>query len=172
MKVGFILSLVLLWTGVAAAAGWGTIAPGESTVDSVRAEYGEPSKVEKVKTEGYDTLQWTYEGDRAPAGMIRMFVQFGVLRPAGYQPALVRTFRLDPKPGVFTRRQVVIGWGVPDQGGTQDGVPVMVYKSGLTVYFDKDVVNAIAMWFTAPRPEAAGAGTEAPKPKPAPKPRQ
>ncbi len=103
--------------------------------------------------------------DRAPVGMIRMFVEFGVLKPAGYQPSVVRAFRLEPKPGVFTRRQIVIGWGKPDQGGTQEGVPVMVYKSGLTVYFDKDVVNAVSMWFTAPRPEA-------PRPKPAPKPRQ
>lgn len=165
MKVGLILSVVLLWSGVAAAAEWGTIVPGESTTDGVRAGFGEPSKAEKVKVEGYDTLQWTYEGDRAPVGMIRMFVEFGVRKPSGYQPSVVRTFRLDPKAGVFTLRQIVSGWGTPDQGGTQDGVPLIAYKSGLTVYFDKDVVNAVSMWFTVPRPEAA-------KPKPAPKPRQ
>jgi hypothetical protein len=167
MKVALIASLLLLWGGVAGAAEWGTIAPGESTTDGVRAGFGVPSKAEKVKTDGYDTLQWTYEGDRAPAGMIRMFVQFGVLKPSGYQPNVVRTFRLDPKPRVFTRRQIVVGWGKPDKAGTQDGVPLFIYNSGLTVYFDKDIINAVSMWFTAPRPATGAEAAEKPAPQPA-----
>ena len=152
--LGAALALLLVERGPAVAAGWGTIVPGESTTESVKAGYGEPSKAAKAKVEKYDTIEWTYEGDRAPAGMIRMVVQFGVLKSGNYQPNAVRTFRLEPKPGVFTRRQIVIGWGYPDQGGVQDDVPVMVYNSGLTVYFDKDIINVVSMWFTAPRPAA------------------
>jgi hypothetical protein len=155
LAVGGALALLLTVSRPVAAAEWGTLVPGESTAESVKARYGEPSKTAKARVEKYDTSEWTYEGERAPAGMIRMVVQFGVLKSAKYEPNVVRTFRLDPKPGVFTRRQIVIGWGFPDQGGTQDGVPVMVYKSGLTVYFDRDIVNVVSMWFTAPQPAPA-----------------
>ncbi len=154
MKAAPIALFAVLSAGLAAAAEWGTVVPGESTAAGVRAEYGEPSTVAKKKVDGYDTIEWTYEGGRAPAGMIRMVLEFGVLKPSGYLPDVVRDFRLEPKPGVFTRREIVIGWGKPDQGGEQDGVPLFVYKSGLIVYFDKDVINAVSMWFTVPRPDA------------------
>ena len=151
-------TLVLVWSGLADAADWGTIVPLESTTESVRAVYGQPSSASTTKVDGRETVEWTYEGESVPRGMIRMVVQFGVLRPEGYQADRVRTFRLEPKPGVFSRRQVLVAWGKPDQGGLQDGVPFMVYKSGLTVYFDKDVLYAVSMWFTAPRPEAEPKG--------------
>ena len=155
MRAALIGAIVVVWSGVAAAAEWGTIVPGESTTESVKAEFGEPARATKKKVEGYDTIEWTYEGAKAPAGMIRMVVEFGILKKGGYRPNVVRTFHLEPKPGVFTRRQIVLGWGEPDRGGTQDGVPILLYKSGLTVYFDKDIVNAVSMWFTVPRPEPA-----------------
>jgi hypothetical protein len=149
--------LVVGLRGVASAADWGGIVPGETTVEVVRARFGEPTSATKQKLEKYDSLQWTYEGARAPAGLIRMVVHFGILKPAGFQPGVVRTFRLEPKRGVFTRRAILLGWGKPDQAGNQDGVPVMIYRSGLTVYFDKDILEAVSMWFTAPLPNTAPA---------------
>jgi hypothetical protein len=144
--------VLLLGAGPARAADWGGITPGETTLDAVRGHYGEPSKAEKKKIESQDVTIWTYEGSRAPAGIVRMMVEFGVRRSGRYQPNVVRTFRLEPKRGVFERRHVVLAWGKPDRGGTQDGVPVLIYKSGLTVYFDKDLINAVSLWFTVPQP--------------------
>ncbi len=146
-------ALVLLQgAGFACAADWGGITPAETTLEAVRARYGEPSKAEKKKIESRDVTMWTYEGARAPRGLVRMMVEFGVRQSGRYQPDVVRTFRIEPRTGVFERRHVVLAWGKPDRGGTQDGVPVMIYKSGLTVYFDKDLINAVSMWFTAPEP--------------------
>jgi hypothetical protein len=39
---------------------------------------------------------------------------------------------------------------------------MMIHDEGLVVYYDKDIVNAIAMWFTMPR--QAPAATDQPKP--------
>jgi hypothetical protein len=143
-------------------AEWGTLVPGETTMAAVRARFGEPSSVARKKLDRYESAEWLYEGDRAPAGMIRMHVHFGILRAGKYLPNIVRTFGLEPKPGVFTRAQVTLAWGKPQKGGTQDGVPMLIHDEGLVVYYDKDIVNAVSMWFTVPRPEPSGA--EAPKP--------
>lgn len=164
-----VVAVALLGCGAAAAADWGTITPGESTTAGVRAEYGEPSRADKKKVDGYDTTEWTYEGDRAPLGMKRMVVDFGILKPSGYQPAVVRTFHLEPKPGVFRRTDIILGWGKPDQAGTRDGVPVVIYESGLVVYFDKGIVNAVSMWFTVPRPATGSEGAPPASKAPAPK---
>src|SRR5205807_7569445 len=51
MRVALVVLLALFGFG-AAAAGWGTITPGESTTAAVKTEYGEPSKVTKLKAEG------------------------------------------------------------------------------------------------------------------------
>ena len=100
MRAALIGAIVIVWGGAAAAAEWATIVPGESTTESVKAEFGEPSRATKTKIDTYDSIDWTYEGSRAPAGMIRMVVQFGILKKGGYRPNVVRTFRLEPKPGV------------------------------------------------------------------------
>jgi len=111
--------------------------------------------------------------------MTRMVVEFGLLTRQGYQPDVVRSFRLEPKAGVFSRDQVIVGWGKPEKGGIQDGVPFMMYNSGLVVYFDKDILNAVSMWFTRPLPGAGAEGstptatpaapaTRSPEPKPKP----
>ncbi len=144
--------VLLLGAGLARAADWGGITPAETTLEAVRARYGEPSKAEKKKAESRDVTVWTYDGSRAPRGLVRMMVEFGVRQSGRYQPDVVRTFRIEPRPGVFERRHVVLAWGKPDRGGTQDGVPVLIYKAGLTVYFDKDLINAVSMWFTVPEP--------------------
>ena len=156
MRAALIGAIVIVWGGAAVAAEWATIVPGESTTESVKAEFGEPSRATKTKIDTYDSIDWTYEGSRAPAGMIRMVVQFGILKKGGYQPNVVRTFRLEPKPGVFTRRQIVLGWGKPDRGGTQDAVPVMIYMT-LLYYF----VQAVSPLFRRRRaPRAARADRE------------
>ena len=48
----------------------------------------------------------------------------------------------------------------------------MMYNSGLVVYFDKDILNAVSMWFTRPPPgaDAEGATPAATPAAPAPRP--
>jgi hypothetical protein len=145
------LLCVLLLALPAFAAEWAGIVPGVTTTDDVRTRHGAPTKSEKLKVEGYDTEQWTYDGARAPAGLRRMIVDFGLLKPDGYQPAVVRTLRLEPKTGVFARRWVLLGWGLPDGETTIEGVPAFFYDSGLIVYFDKEMANAATMVFTVPQ---------------------
>ena len=149
MLVGGLLGL----TGRAQAAEWGTINPGASTMDAVRARFGPATRAVPQKLESYDTVQWVYEGVRAPAGMKRMVVDFGLLTPAGYRREVVRVLRLEPKPGIFTRALVLAGWGRP-WSVTPDGQlpPSFFYESGLLVTFDKDGEDAQALVFTPPQP--------------------
>ena len=146
------LLCVLLMASPALAAEWGNILPGTTTIEDVRARYGAPTKSEKLKVEGYDTEQWTFDGPRAPGGLKRMIVDFGLLKPDGYQPKLVRTLRLEPKAGVFGRRWVLLGWGPPDGETTIEGVPAFFYHQGLIVYFDKEMKDAVSLVFTIPQP--------------------
>ena len=133
--------------GIAAAAEWGGITPGVSTLEAVRERYGPPSRESKQTLEGYATTQWVYEGAKAPAGIKRMVVDFGLLTPQGYRPTLVRSFTLEPKPGVFDKPTIVSGWGFPDRAGTDQDKEVFCFKSGLAVYFDADGTEAVSMTF-------------------------
>lgn len=146
------------FAGVLAAGEWGGITPGVSTRDTVRERYGNPSQEVRGTLEGHETIQWVYEGKRAPGGMKRMVVDFGLLTQQGYRPALVRSFVLEPKSRVFARSLVLDGWGPPDSAGVQDEKRVFFYKSGLVVYFDKDGINAVSMLFTIPQPEVPKTG--------------
>lgn len=149
---------VAIWMAIAAAAAmaaaadWGTITPGTSTMESVRARYGAATRTANLKVEGYDTVQWTYEEPQAPTGMKRMIVDFGLLGPAGYRRDLVRTLRLEPHPGVFDRTSVINGWGRPTRVGDQGGSPVFFYEAGLLVYFDHEGWIAQSLLFTPPQP--------------------
>ena len=150
-----VTAAVLAVAGGAGAAEWGTIVPGQTTQEAVRARYGEPSKRGAQKVDGYDTTEWVYEGARAPAGIRRLVVEFGLLTPGGYRPEIVRVLRLEPGPGVFTRPLVERGWGPPDRVGKERDTPLFFYESGLLVLFDKDGWLAVSMVFTPPQPAAS-----------------
>jgi hypothetical protein len=103
-------------------------------------------------------VQWLYEGDQAPRGMVRVTVDFGILTPQGYRADIVRQMILEPRPGVFSRDTVVAGWGEPDVADVEGGKKVLRYRSGLFVYFDNDGRRAERMYFTPPqRPVEGGA---------------
>ena len=144
--------VLLLPAAPARAAEWGTLVPGTSTTDSVRAQYGQPTKSQAQKVEGYDTTQWVYEGARAPAGIVRLTVDFGLLTAAGYKKDVVRSFRLDPKPGVFNRTLAMDGWGTPTRVGRDGEFEIFLYEQGLLVYFDKEGRIAQTLIFTPPQP--------------------
>ncbi|MBI2217959.1 MAG: hypothetical protein HYU51_11725 [Candidatus Rokubacteria bacterium] len=157
LSAALLVSVVVLVAVVAPrpahAAEWGAIVPGESTIEVVRARWGEPTRSEALKIESYDATQWVYEGDRAPPGIRRLTFEFGLLAAAGYQPDVVRIMRLEPNPGIFTRNTIVIGWGVPTRAGKDHETPVFFYRSGLLVEFDKEGWLALRMTFTPPQPE-------------------
>jgi len=176
--IAALLGFALALPAAACAAGWGGIEPGDTTLEQVRERYGAPSKETKQKTESYDTTTWIYEGPKAPGGITRMTVDFGILKPDGYKPNLVRVFVLEPKPTIFAVQTVIDGWGRPSIAGDQAGYPTMFYEEGLVVVFDKRSLWAESMTFTVPQPlpqaPAAGAAPApapaSPKPPAAPKP--
>jgi hypothetical protein len=148
----WLLALCLLLPGSAGAAEWGTIVPGTTTMEQVRKQYGGATRTSAQKSDGYDTAQWIYEGAQAPAGMTRMTVDFGLLSKGAYQPGVVRSFKLEPRPGVFTRRMITAGWGEPTHVSPRGQMPPsFFYESGLLVTFDKDGRIAETMLFTPPQ---------------------
>jgi hypothetical protein len=152
MRVLFLLlGLVVLVTAPAPAADWGQIKPGTSTQAEVRSRYGAPTRETSQKVEGYDTLQWLYEGPQAPVGMKKMTVDFGLLTPSGYRKDVVRTFRLEPKHDVFNRKLVLDGWGLPPRAGKEGELEFFLYAEGLLVYFGQDENEVLAMIFTLPQ---------------------
>src|SRR5207245_1813425 len=82
-----------------------------TTQSQVRGRYGAPTRETTQKVEGYDAVQWVYEGAQAPAGITKMIVDFGLLTASGYRKEVVRTFRLEPKHDIFNRKLIVDGWG-------------------------------------------------------------
>jgi hypothetical protein len=146
------LGLALVAGIPAHAAEWGSIVPGSSTMESVRAQYGGPTKTETQKVETYDTASWVYEAAQAPSGVTRLVVDFGILGAGGYRRDVVRSFKLEPKPNVFNRPIVLNGWGPPDRVGKQEDGEVFVYAQGLVVIFDKAGWDARTLMFTPPQP--------------------
>jgi hypothetical protein len=145
------LLLVALTTPVGAAE-WGLIRPGVSTMETLRARYGAPTRVDRQKVDNYDTENWVYEGDRAPVGVERLTVEFGLVQKEKYRADVVRAFRLEPKPGTFNRGVVTNGWGFPDRMGRENEQDLFLYRDGLLVYFDQTGWNAQLMVFTLPQP--------------------
>ena len=167
-SIAVALAVALTLPAAACAASWGGIEPGDTTLEQVRERYGAPSKETKQKTENYDTTTWIYEGPKAPAGINRMVVDFGILKPDGFKPDLVRVFVIEPRQSIFAVQTVIDGWGLPSAAGDQDGYPTMIYEAGLVVVFDKQAAWAESMTFTVPQPvpQAPAAGA-APAPAPA-----
>ena len=167
--IAAVLGFALALPAGAGAASWGGIEPGDTTLEQVRERFGAPSKETKQKVETYDTTTWIYEGPKAPGGISRMVVDFGILKPDGFKPNIVRVFVLEPKPNIFAVQTVIDGWGLPSAAGDQGGLPSMLYDVGLVVVFDKQTLWAESMTFTLPQPlpQAPAAG-DAPTPAPAP----
>lgn len=166
MRVGLgALGLVVLLATPAAAADWGQIKPGVTTQAEVRSRYGAPTRETSQKIETYDTLQWAYEGAQAPAGIVKMIVDFGLLTPSGYRKEVVRTFRLEPKHDIFNRKLVLDGWGPPARVGKEGELEFFLYEEGLLVYFGPDAQEVTVMIFTPPQklPPASAAPPRAPQ---------
>src|SRR5437870_8976047 len=150
-----LLALLALAASPAEAAEWGLIVPGTTTMEIVRARYGQPTKSEPKKVDSYDTVQWVYEGAQAPVGMYRMTVDFGLLTANGYQKDVVRDFRLDAKPGAFNKKLVLDGWGDPSNVGKDGDFEIFLYEDGLLVYFDTGGWNVQTLVFTVRQPAPA-----------------
>jgi len=152
MRAVVLAALLLAAPALAPAAEWGLIQPGVSTTRAVRERYGAPTRVERQKVDNYVTESWVYEGDRAPTGIVRMTVDFGLLHENKYRADVVRALQLEPHGSTFNRGVIVNGWGLPDGGGRQGDEDFFVYKDGLLVYFAKDTYNVRLMIFTLPQP--------------------
>jgi hypothetical protein len=137
--LGLTLGAIGTPTSPADADSWGGITPGQSTLRDVQARYGRPTRERSVVDEGRTVPEWTYIGERAPAGLDRMVVSFGLLGPAGFSPDVVRAVAIYPKPRVFSLDAVTIGWGTPDAVGSdeQTGQVALRYdRRGVLVLLD------------------------------------
>jgi hypothetical protein len=152
MRFLWALALGLLLATPVAASDWGQIKPAVTTQPEVRGRYGPPTRETPQKIEGYDAVQWVYEGAQAPTGINKMTVDFGLLTPSGYRKEVVRTFRLEPKHEIFNRKLVVDGWGAPSRIGKEGDLEFFLYEQGLLVYFGKDTREVLVMIFTPPQP--------------------
>lgn len=148
---GLVVAALALDGGAVAAEQWGGIEPGQSTIAAVKSLRGSPTRTAKQKVDGYDTEEWIYEDAKAPGGVRRMTVDFGLMTPAGYRPDLVRTFKLEPKPGAFDKNTITTGWGRPAGVGKDGEVEFFFYKEGLFVYFAPDGQGVASLVFTPPQ---------------------
>jgi hypothetical protein len=166
--IAFLIAALLLLPLDAEASEWGGIEPGVTTMAQVRQRYSPPVKETKTKVEGYDTVEWIYEGSRAPTGMIRVVVEFGLLVAGAYKADVVRAFRLDPKRWIFGQTTIVDGWGVPDRSWAEDDKVFFFYRDGLLVTFEKDGQNVLSMYFALPARNQPASGSPPPASPPSP----
>ena len=149
------LACLLLAAGTPAlAASWGGVTPGETLRRDVEARHGAPTRTQNVTEEGRTSVEWTYAGERAPQGMERMVVSYGLLRGTTFVPDLVRSLTLYPKPGVFRVQAISAGWGKPEGIGTdqQTGRSALRFDTqGLFVILDKTGQWAETMVFAPPQ---------------------
>ena len=162
-RLARLLLLATLAVGLAPGAAWAErwagIEPGVTTMPQVRERLGPASRETRKKVDNYDTMEWVYEGQQAPAGFFRMTVEFGMLVKDTFNPALVRLVRVDPKPFIFSRPTVLDAWGPPDGIGEQGQRLAFFYKAGLIVIFDEDQVHAAVMLFTPPQADPPASGS-------------
>ena len=162
--VRWVLGLVLTVTALGAvgdlgAESWGGLTPGETLRGGVESLYGRPSRERPLVEEGRTVAEWTYAGDRAPRGVERMVVSFGLASGATFNPDIVRSIALYPKAHIFSMLSISNGWGPPDAVGTEEatGRPSFHYRTrGLLIIFDKSGSWAEMLLF-APRQPAGGA---------------
>jgi hypothetical protein len=159
LALALLLGLALLGrAGEGRAESWGGITPGESTRAQVQALFGAPSREQTVVEEGRSAVEWIYMGERAPRGLTRMAVSFGLLRGGRFEPDVVRALTLEPRPHVFSLRAITNGWGQPDAIGTHEatGRPSLQFKkAGLLVILDRTGAWA-ELLLLGPRPSADG----------------
>ena len=135
-----VIGAFLVFRGDVGAESWGGITPGETTRAGVERLYGRPSRERSVVDEGRTVAEWTYAEDRAPRGLVRMVVNYGLMSGDRFVPDVVRSLTLYPKPQVFPLTAISSGWGQPDAIGTEEasGRPSFHYRTrGLLVVFDK-----------------------------------
>jgi hypothetical protein len=162
-RVRWALSLALIVAllappGDVGAESWGGITPGETTRAGVESLYRRPSRERSTVDEGRTVVEWTYAEDRAPRGLVRMVVNYGLMSGERFVPDVVRSVTLYPKPHVFPLRTISTGWGEPDAIGTEEasGRPSFHYRTrGLLVVFDKTGSWAELLLF-GPRLPAGG----------------
>ncbi len=154
LLAGLAIAGLLVGPAGTRAEEWGGIEPGVTTIEQVRARYGAPSKETRAQVEGHDTIQWIFEDARAPGGIQRLTVDYGLLTPQGYKQTVVRALRLEPKPKIFGKNTVAQAWGPPDATGSRNDQETFFYKSGLIVIFTKDGTDTVLMTFTPPQPDA------------------
>jgi hypothetical protein len=144
--------------GDVGAEGWGGITPGETTRTGVEGLYGRPSRERTMVDEGRTVAEWTYAEDRAPRGLTRMVIAYGLMVGDRFAPDVVRSLVLYPKPQVFTVPAISSGWGAPDAVGTEEatGRSSFHYRTrGLLIIFDKTGSWAELLLF-GPRQPAGG----------------
>ncbi len=153
--LGAVASLVA--ATLAAADGWGGIFPGQTLRREVEARYGRPTSERAVTEGGRSAPEWTYAGERAPQGLDRMVVSFGLIGPQGFTPDVVRGLTLYPKPQIFGLQAIASAWGTPDAVGTdqQTGRPAFRYPArALLIIFDPTGTWAEVLLFAPPKPAA------------------
>src|SRR5438552_17698185 len=84
--------------------------------------------------------------------MTRMVVDFGLLQAGGFKRDVVRSFRLEPHHGVFTRDTILTGWGRPSGYSKEGGSDSVHYEEGLVVIFHTEPWSAVMPALTPPQP--------------------
>ncbi len=162
-RAAAVLGLALI-VGLLAPAGdlgaesWGGLTPGETMRAGVEALYGKPSRERSLVEEGRTVAEWTYAGERAPRGLERMVLSFGLLVDGRFVPDVVRSIALYPKPHVFSLRSITNGWGTPDLVGTEEATGRASFhyqKLGLLIILDRTGAWAEFM-LLAPRQRSTG----------------
>lgn len=154
--VGLALAVSAWPAGRLAAESWGGLTPGVSTRRDVETLFGRPSRERPVVEEGRTVPEWTYVAERAPSGLERMVVSFGLLRGGAFDPDLVRAITIYPRPRVFSLLAITNGWGTPEGIGTEEatGRPSLHYpRRGLLIILDRSGSWAELILF-APAPAA------------------
>jgi hypothetical protein len=158
--IGFVVAVATLAAaGRLGAESWAGLTPGETKQAGVDAIHGKPSRERPLVEEGRTVAEWTYAGDRAPRGLERMVVTFGLMVGGRFAPDVVRSIAIYPKPHVFSIVAISNGWGPPDAIGTEEatGRPSFHYRTqGLFIILDKTGSWAELLLFS-PRQSAGGA---------------